>query len=134
VRTLVPLVPLDHLAPGRAEVREHVGVPYLVVRTDETVYVLQGRCTHAKSLLGPARLAGDLVECPMHGALFSPVDGSVKKGPALVGLNHFDCEVRGGVVYFDPSRPHAAPEAPEQPSSPWNAWTAVDQRLERTEE
>ena len=77
---------LSDLAPGRCRVVDAAGVQVLLARTSDGLYAVQAICTHAHSVLGPGRLVDDLVECPMHGAFFDPVDGSVCGGPATEPL------------------------------------------------
>src|SRR5690606_3926643 len=79
----VPVLPLEALKPGRCKVVEVDDRWVLLVRVGDEVRATQGLCSHVRTPLGPGRLTKDgLIECPMHGALFSPADGAVLKGPA----------------------------------------------------
>lgn len=97
---------LEALEEGRVQLVQVDGRKIILVLRDGEVYALQGFCSHAKSVLGPGRLTEEgLIECPMHAALFSPVDGAVCKGPALVDLETYETTIEDGVVYVDLPEP-----------------------------
>jgi 3-phenylpropionate/trans-cinnamate dioxygenase ferredoxin component len=67
------------------------------------VRAVAGRCTHAHAMLAPGHLTAEgLIECPLHGAMFSPIDGSVRCLPATVPLAVHEVRVVDGVVFVDP--------------------------------
>ena len=66
---------LEDLIPGRAKIFDAGERQVLLVRDGDAVYATEPKCPHARSVLGPSRLVEDgLIECPMHGARFSPAD------------------------------------------------------------
>lgn len=96
----IPVLPLEALKPGRCKVVEVDDRWVLLVRVGDEVRATQGLCSHVRTPLGPGRLTKDgLIECPMHGALFSPADGAVLKGPAKEGLEVYATEVLDGHVH-----------------------------------
>jgi len=96
---------LDDLRPGCSKAFSVGGCNVLLIRVDDEVFAVQNRCTHAHSVLGPGRLNEDgLIECPMHGALFSPHDGVVKKGPAKKPITTYPVRLEDGIVFIDMSR------------------------------
>jgi nitrite reductase/ring-hydroxylating ferredoxin subunit len=111
-----PTVPFDSLQPGSCVVHRIGAAKVLIARIADAVHATTAICTHARVELVAGRLTPDcLVECPMHGALFSPVDGSVHEGPATTALKTYDARVVDGVVHVDVGE-DAEPK-PTQPSS-----------------
>lgn len=97
--TFVPVVAVGELREGMVELHEVEGLTVALVRTADGVHALNGICTHAQFRLGPGRLIGGQIECPMHMARFDPADGSVCKGPATEPLETFETRVEDGIVY-----------------------------------
>lgn len=106
----------------------------LLARIGDDVHATEPRCPHARSILGPGPLTEDrcLIECPMHGALFDPVDGVAKRGPTLAGLETYPVELRDGEVHVDLDAARPRPPAPRdldgnpiaQANPHANAWAA----------
>jgi nitrite reductase/ring-hydroxylating ferredoxin subunit len=78
------------------------GVPVVLTRLDNQVRAFDGTCTHAEFELETSRLVRGCIECPMHGARFSAVDGEVVKGPAKEPLPEIPCRVDGDQVLLAP--------------------------------
>lgn len=97
--TFVPVVAASELREGMVELFEVEGRTVALVRTADGAYALDGICTHAEFRLGPGRLVGGRIECPMHMSRFDPADGSVCKGPATKPLETFETHVNDGTVY-----------------------------------
>jgi len=53
-------------------------------------------CTHAPCTVG---YAGSQIQCPCHGAVFDPSNGSVISGPAPTRLPEYDVLVQGNSLY-----------------------------------
>jgi nitrite reductase/ring-hydroxylating ferredoxin subunit len=114
-----PTVPFDSLQPGSCVVHRIGAAKVLIARIGDTVHATTAICTHARVELAAGPLApGCLVECPMHGALFSPVDGSVHEGPATAPLKTYPATVLDGVVHVDVGDDAVARPAPPSPSTP----------------
>jgi nitrite reductase/ring-hydroxylating ferredoxin subunit len=106
---------LSALRPDRCTVVDVDGRRVLVVlSSDGVVHATQARCTHARVELGPGRLEGGLIECPMHGALFDPADGSVVKGPARRPVRTYAVRVVDGAVLI---YLHELPDEPPRTGS-----------------
>jgi 3-phenylpropionate/trans-cinnamate dioxygenase ferredoxin subunit len=98
------------LAAELADVREGYmhkveveGVPVVLVRTGDDVRAFDGTCTHADFEFESSRLVrGCEIECPIHGARFSAVDGAVVKGPAKEPLAEIPCRVEADQVLVAP--------------------------------
>ena len=97
-----------------------------LVRRGDTVSAVAARCTHARIFLAPGKLTADgMIECPLHGAKFSPDDGSVQCPPATAPLAVHSVLVRDGRVLVDPVGACAAPAAAAAASqaNPWANWS-----------
>lgn len=70
----------------------------LVLKNGE-VFAVSAVCTHAKIFLAPGKLGSDgLIECPMHGAKFTPEDGSVRCAPATRPLAVHEVRFEDGQI------------------------------------
>ncbi|MDI9897432.1 Rieske 2Fe-2S domain-containing protein [Rhodococcus sp. IEGM 1381] len=83
---ITPPVPtgisVNDLRVGSASVVDVGDRKILLVRLDSGVRATSPWCTHLRTLLGDQPVDADgLVECPLHGALFDTVDGSLQLGP-----------------------------------------------------
>lgn len=71
----------------------HVGGLILVaVRIDETVYVLDDRCSHEEFSLSEGEVDVETaeIECARHGAMFRLRDGAAVTLPATRPVAHYD--------------------------------------------
>lgn len=101
------LGPVDHY-PREGMRGEHVdGVPLLVTRTEDTVSVLLGSCTHMGAPLAEGELVDGCVRCPWHGSEFRAGDGTIVHGPATASLETLESSVVDGRLWV---RPRAAAE------------------------
>lgn len=129
---MVAVVAAEEIGEGQVLLFEVGERQVLLARHDDEILATEARCPHARSVLGPGRLvAGGLVECPMHGALFSPRDGTRQedKGPTCAGLETYPVEVREGTVHVDFEAARPRPPAPENPgASKWGDWSAAATR------
>jgi nitrite reductase/ring-hydroxylating ferredoxin subunit len=128
-REMVRVAATGDLTDGRLVLVRARHAPVAIVRMGDEIRAVAAICTHARIFLAPGRLCSEgLIECPSHGAKFSPVDGSVKCTPATVPLAVYEVKVIDGEVYVDPGDP--PPETQESPSKPgarassaqWGKW------------
>jgi nitrite reductase/ring-hydroxylating ferredoxin subunit len=92
------VVPLSGIPVGRMRsfrLGEH---EIVVCRTREGVFALSNICTHAEARMSEGSLRGARLTCPLHGAAFSVVDGSVLGGPATLPLQTYAVQVVGEQV------------------------------------
>ncbi|MFB9831091.1 Rieske 2Fe-2S domain-containing protein [Actinoallomurus acaciae] len=93
------LVAIDELPEGRP-VRRLLGeVPLLVVREEESVWVLADRCSHLSGPLSDGAIEDDCVTCPWHGSGFRLRDGVVIRGPAAAPQPAFETTVVDGRLH-----------------------------------
>lgn len=84
----------DDLKDGFATVVEVGGAKVLLIRLGEDVRAVSAWCSHMRTLLGEQPVAEDgLVECPLHGAVFDSVDGSLLLGPTCDALPVYEVEI-----------------------------------------
>jgi 3-phenylpropionate/trans-cinnamate dioxygenase ferredoxin subunit len=94
---------LDDVREGYIHKVEVEGVAIILTRTDHGVRAFDGTCTHAEFHFESSRLVrGCEIECPIHGARFSAVDGAVVKGPAKEPLEEIACRVDGDRILVAP--------------------------------
>ncbi len=128
-RVMVRVAAMDDLAEGRLKLVRAAHAKLAIVRTGETVRAVSAMCTHARIFLAPGNLTSDgLIECPMHGAMFSPEDGSVRCAPATKPLTVHEVKLLDGEIFVDPgeepveenadtTKPGARPSAAQ-----WGNW------------
>jgi 3-phenylpropionate/trans-cinnamate dioxygenase ferredoxin subunit len=99
----VAAAPVDDVREGYLHKVEVAGVPIILVRSGDVVRAFDGTCTHAEFQFESSRLVrGCEIECPIHGARFSAVDGAVVKGPAKEPLEEIRCRIEGDQVLVAP--------------------------------
>lgn len=73
------------------------GIPVALYRLDDGVYATHDVCTHAYALLSEGYIEGDVVECPLHGAMFDIRSGKCK-AVAATDLATYPVRVESGAV------------------------------------
>jgi nitrite reductase/ring-hydroxylating ferredoxin subunit len=102
-RELAKVGAVADLTPGELKLARIGRARLAICIADGEVRAVSARCTHAHAMLAPGRLTADgLIECPLHGGMFSPVDGSVKCEPAKVALTVHEVRVIDGDIFVDP--------------------------------
>lgn len=82
------------------------GEQLCVARVEGKLYALGNLCSHAEAYLAEGELyAEDLeIECPLHGATFSLVDGQPQDLPATEPVTVYDIEEDGDEVVINGTR------------------------------
>ena len=97
----IPILSADTLGERPLKVGLE-GLDLLVYREDDRVYVIANRCSHAGGPLDRGRIGhvGSVptVTCPLHGSLFSLIDGRVLRGPASRPQQAFEAREQGGSI------------------------------------
>ena len=91
------------LAPGTVRALELAGHEIVLCRAGDEFFALQARCSHTNAPLARARLRGDCLVCPVHGARFRLRDGTHLSPPASSGLRTFPTRVENGRVQISPA-------------------------------
>lgn len=89
-----PVTRLQELVDGRSHVFDVDGVKVLIIRLGDEVRAASAWCTHARTVLGPFPIDDDgLIECPLHGAIFSSETGELLDGPTCDPLPIYDVAI-----------------------------------------
>jgi nitrite reductase/ring-hydroxylating ferredoxin subunit len=94
---LLRVCPARELSDG--QIRRVPGLPAVLCRSGDRLYALGLHCPHAGALLSRGTVAGDCLECPLHGGRFALDGGAVRSGPPRHGVPVYEVVVRDGVVY-----------------------------------
>ena len=79
-------------------------VDILICNTDNGVFAVEDKCSHADIPLCGGQITGNYITCPVHGAVFDLTDGSVQSPPAFEDLNTFEVKIEGTSISV--KRPH----------------------------
>ena len=74
----------------------------LLARVDGRLFALRDRCGHKNAPLSRGRLAGHIVECPLHFAQFDVRTGRLVDGPISADVPVCEVRVAGGRVFVKP--------------------------------
>lgn len=69
------------------------GLAVVVAHTDEGMYALEDRCSHADVALSEGELEGCLLECWLHGSAFDVRTGEPQSLPAITAVRTFAVQV-----------------------------------------
>jgi nitrite reductase/ring-hydroxylating ferredoxin subunit/uncharacterized membrane protein len=86
------------LIEGQPLGAEVEGQPLVLVRLNGQVHALADRCAHRGGSLHEGELAGNCIECPLHGSRFRLADGSVERGPSAYPQPVYDVRVENGRI------------------------------------
>ena len=96
-------IPFDpaSLAVGQSVSIDVEGVSILICRSQGGLHALPNRCPHQALSLDGARVRGESIICPHHGARFSLQDGkslsSVTQNPVVL----LPCQFADGLLHVD---------------------------------
>ncbi len=109
-----PVCPIAEVAVGTSRRVVVDGVPIAVVNTDEGVFAIEDRCSHADVALSEGDVDGCTIECWLHGSAFDLRTGVPLSLPATVPVTVYPARVVGdgmtAVVEIDPT-PTTVPAA-----------------------
>ena len=100
----VKVADVGELAPGDLKVVEVGPDQVLLVNVDGTIYALDDICSHAYASLSEGDLAGEEIECPLHGSAFNVVTGEVLTPPADANIRTFEVRIDGQDVLLGPAK------------------------------
>lgn len=86
---------LDDIAPGSAKRIMVDGIAVAVVRTDDGVFAINDRCSHADVSLADGEVDGCTIECWLHGSAFDLRSGEPLSLPAIVPVPVYAARVIG---------------------------------------
>jgi len=95
----VPVTTASGLSPGAMKWvvidRERV----VIANVEGVFYALQDICGHRGAPLSRGKLAGHMIECPLHYACFDVRTGKLLSGPASADVVTYEVRVEGDIVY-----------------------------------
>jgi nitrite reductase/ring-hydroxylating ferredoxin subunit len=94
---------LSDLPPGEMTGVELDDEYVLIANIEGKVCAIANICSHAEAILSDGYLDDNLVECPLHGAVFDVTDGTVQEGPATENLECYAVAVEGQDIYVGPN-------------------------------
>jgi len=74
------------------------GRAILICNTENGVFAVEDRCTHADIPLCGGQIMGNFISCPVHGAVFDLSDGSVQAPPAFEDLETFEVKIEDTLI------------------------------------
>ena len=74
---------------------------FALFRVSGKIYCVDNRCTHVGGPLCKGRLAGFIVQCPLHGSRFDVRTGEVVGPPARSPVQSFAVSLEGGHVWAE---------------------------------
>jgi 3-phenylpropionate/trans-cinnamate dioxygenase ferredoxin component len=96
----VAVAHVGDLAPGEitfvAVERERI----VLANVEGSFYALRDVCGHRNAPLSRGRLAGHIVECPLHFAQFDVRTGKLVDGPIAVDVPAYEVLVEGDTIYL----------------------------------
>jgi nitrite reductase/ring-hydroxylating ferredoxin subunit/uncharacterized membrane protein len=86
------------LPEGELRRAEVDGQAVVLARLRGQVHALADTCAHRGGALSDGELAGECVECPLHGSRFRLADGSVERGPSAYPQPVYEVRVENGRI------------------------------------
>lgn len=83
---------------GKVRVFDLQGRRIALCTTDHGHFAIDDVCTHDGGPLDQGELAGDIIECPRHGARFDVTTGAVKALPAVRPVRTYPTRVIDGHI------------------------------------
>jgi nitrite reductase (NADH) small subunit len=73
----------------------------LIINSNNEIYCLDARCTHAGAPLEEGSINSDVLTCPWHGSQFNITNGSVLKGPAEKELKKYPVTIKANIIFIE---------------------------------
>jgi len=96
----VPVAKACDLAPGQMKWVAVDGERVVVANVDGAFWALRDVCGHKNAPLSRGKLAGCLIECPLHFAQFDVRTGELVTGPISTAVPIYQVRVEGDTVYL----------------------------------
>tara|TARA_B100000676_G_C17641201_1_gene611675 strand:+ start:142 stop:465 length:324 start_codon:yes stop_codon:yes gene_type:complete len=71
------------------------GSDILICHTNNGIFAIEDRCSHADIPLCGGQIIDNFISCPVHGAVFDLTDGSVQSPPAFEDVKTFQVKIEG---------------------------------------
>jgi len=100
----VNVAKLEELPPGERRIVDVDNVQIAVFNLDGEFYAIEDVCTHDYAPLADAKVEGDEIICPRHGARFCIKTGAVTAPPAYEAIATFPTRVHHGMIQVRDAR------------------------------
>lgn len=100
----VDVAKLEELPPGERRIIDVDGVQVAVFNLDGEYFAIEDVCTHDYAPLDDAKLEGDEIICPRHGARFCIKTGAVTAPPAYEPVPTFPVRIHEGTIQVRDAR------------------------------
>jgi len=100
----VNVAKLEELPPGERRIVDVDNVQIAVFNLDGEFYAIEDVCTHDYAPLADAKVEGDEIICPRHGARFCIKTGAVTAPPAYEAIATFPTRVHQGMIQVRDAR------------------------------
>ena len=102
--TFIPVADVTDIALNQSVSVELEDQSILISNTENGVFAVEDRCTHADIPLCGGQIVGNFISCPVHGAVFDLSDGSVQAPPAFEDLETFEVKIDGTSISVKKSK------------------------------
>ena len=99
----VTVARVDELKPGEMMYVEVGEEPVCLINLDGGYYALNDVCTHQDASLSDGEIAGDEIECPLHGGAFEIRTGAPAAFPVVTPVETYRVRVVGDEVQVAPN-------------------------------
>jgi 3-phenylpropionate/trans-cinnamate dioxygenase ferredoxin component len=100
----VTVAKLEELPPGERRIVDVDDVQIAVFNLGGEFYAIEDVCTHDYAPLADAKLDGDEIICPRHGARFCIKTGAVTAPPAYEPVPTFPVRIHEGMIQVRDAR------------------------------
>jgi 3-phenylpropionate/trans-cinnamate dioxygenase ferredoxin subunit len=97
-KPFVTAAKLDEVPPGTVKPVILNGIPILLCNTNNQIFAVINRCSHADEKLECGKMKAGWIACPLHGARFDLATGKAKNPPATQPIETFAVRVTGDTV------------------------------------
>lgn len=94
----VPAIAVDAVAPGKAVKVVLAGRGILVCNSQDRLFAVENKCSHADESLECGRIRNGWIACPAHGARFDLDSGEAISPPAKDPIITFPLRVADGMI------------------------------------
>ncbi len=100
----ITVAKLEELPPGERRIIDVENVQIAVFNLGGEFYAIEDVCTHDYAPLADAKLEGDEIICPRHGARFCIKTGAVTAPPAYEPVPTFPVRIHQGMIQVRDAR------------------------------
>jgi 3-phenylpropionate/trans-cinnamate dioxygenase ferredoxin subunit len=106
---MIEVASLSDLPKGSTLRVDLEGYRLCLINIDDTIYVLDDRCSHADFSLSEGMLDEEEceIECPKHGAIFDVKTGKPKSLPATRPVTTYTAVTRDGKIFLEEEEDNA---------------------------